>query len=108
MTVNPELSAKPPAKVRCFFDISLGGLPAGRIVFELHADLCPKTCENFRALCTGEKGLGKTTGKPLHYKGVVFHRVVKDFMIQAGDFPKEMEPEENPFMEARLKMRNLL
>ncbi|KAL6427756.1 hypothetical protein ACFW04_008887 [Cataglyphis niger] len=71
---------------RVFFDIEVGGLPMGRIVFELFMDICPITCENFRALCTGEKGLGKTTGKSLHYKGIVFHRVVKDFMIQGGDF----------------------
>ncbi|CAL1677695.1 unnamed protein product [Lasius platythorax] len=71
---------------RVFFDIEVGGLPMGRIIFELFPDICPITCENFRALCTGEKGLGKTTTKPLHYKGIVFHRVVKDFMIQGGDF----------------------
>lgn len=71
---------------RVFFDIEVGGLPMGRIVFELFSDICPITCENFRALCTGEKGLGKTTGKSLHYKGIVFHRVVRDFMIQGGDF----------------------
>ncbi|KAH0945562.1 hypothetical protein HN011_011791 [Eciton burchellii] len=71
---------------RVFFDIEVGGLPMGRITFELFSDICPITCENFRALCTGEKGLGKTTGKPLHYKGIIFHRVVKDFMIQGGDF----------------------
>lgn len=78
--------APPPQRIRCFFDVTLGSLPAGRIVFELYPDITPKTCENFRALCTGEKGLGKTTEKPLHYKGVIFHRVVKDFMIQSGDF----------------------
>lgn len=77
---------KPPHRPRCFFDVEVGGLPMGRIVFELFSDLCPLTCENFRALCTGEKGLGKTTGKPLHYKGIIFHRVVRDFMIQGGDF----------------------
>jgi len=71
---------------RVFFDVEVGGLPMGRVVFELFSDICPITCENFRALCTGEKGLGKTTNKPLHYKGIVFHRVVKDFMIQGGDF----------------------
>lgn len=72
---------------RTYFDITLGGLPAGRIVFELYNDITPKTVENFRALCTGEiKAAGKNTNKPLHYKSVIFHRVVKDFMIQAGDF----------------------
>lgn len=47
---------------------------AGRIVLELFADVTPKTAENFRALCTGEKGVGKSTGKPLHFKGCPFHR----------------------------------
>ncbi|KAH6929910.1 hypothetical protein HPB50_006631 [Hyalomma asiaticum] len=71
---------------RCFFDVQIGDESAGRIVFELFADVCPITCENFRALCTGECGIGKTTGKPLHYKGVKFHRVIRSFMIQGGDF----------------------
>ncbi|KAK8764457.1 hypothetical protein V5799_032934 [Amblyomma americanum] len=71
---------------RCFFDVQVGDEPAGRIVFELFADVCPITCENFRALCTGECGIGKTTEKPLHYKGVKFHRVIRSFMIQGGDF----------------------
>ncbi|XP_037026379.1 peptidyl-prolyl cis-trans isomerase G [Bradysia coprophila] len=84
MTVGEE--DEPPARIRCFFDINLGGLPAGRVVFELYPDITPKTVENFRALCTGEMGIGKITEKPLHYKGVVFHRVVKNFMIQSGDF----------------------
>ncbi|XP_029823380.2 peptidyl-prolyl cis-trans isomerase G [Ixodes scapularis] len=71
---------------RCFFDVEIGEQPAGRVVFELFANVCPITCENFRSLCTGECGIGKTTGKPLHYKGVKFHRVIKSFMIQGGDF----------------------
>ncbi|XP_016135871.1 NK-tumor recognition protein [Sinocyclocheilus grahami] len=58
----------------------------GRIVFQLFSDICPKTSKNFLCLCTGEKSSGKTTGKKLCYKGSTFHRVVKNFMIQGGDF----------------------
>ena len=68
-----------------FFDVTIGGKPAGRIVMELYADKTPKTAENFRALCTGEKGKGQS-GKPLHYKGSGFHRVITEFMAQGGDF----------------------
>ena len=64
---------------RVFFDVTIGGQNAGRITIELYADKVPKTAENFRALCTGEKGVGKS-GKPLHYKGSSFHRVINDFM----------------------------
>ncbi|KAI9922367.1 hypothetical protein PsorP6_001233 [Peronosclerospora sorghi] len=70
-----------------FFDMTVGGAPAGRIVFELFADKVPKTAENFRALCTGEKGVGRS-GKPLHYKGSSFHRVIPNFMCQGGDFTR--------------------
>ena len=68
-----------------FFDIAVGGSPLGRITFDLYADKVPKTAENFRALCTGEKGMGKS-GKPLHFKGSSFHRVIPQFMLQGGDF----------------------
>ncbi|ERN13443.1 peptidyl-prolyl cis-trans isomerase [Amborella trichopoda] len=70
---------------KVFFDMEIGGVPSGRIVMELYADVVPRTAENFRALCTGEKGKGKS-GKPLHFKGSKFHRVIPGFMCQGGDF----------------------
>lgn len=65
---GPEEAPAPQRNPRCFLDISIGGELEGRIVVELFADVVPKTAENFRALCTGEKGIGQTTGCPLHYK----------------------------------------
>ncbi len=64
-----------------FFDVSIGGKPAGRIEFELFDDVVPKTAANFKALCTGEKGKGKS-GLPLHFKGSGFHRIIPEFMLQ--------------------------
>ena len=75
------------ANPRVFFDITIGGRPTGRVVFELFADVVPRTAENFRALCTGEKGVGRS-GKALHYKGSKFHRVIQQFMCQGGDFTR--------------------
>jgi len=70
-----------------FFDMTADGAPLGRITMELRKDVVPKTAENFRALCTGEKGKG-TSGKPLHFKNSSFHRVIDDFMCQGGDFTR--------------------
>jgi cyclophilin family peptidyl-prolyl cis-trans isomerase len=70
---------------RVFFEVDVGGEPVGRVVIELRADVVPRTAENFRALCTGERGLGKG-GKKLHFKGSSFHRIIPEFMCQGGDF----------------------
>jgi len=69
-----------------FFDISIGGVPKGRIVFKLHDDITPRTAKNFRTLCLGNHPRKATSGHKMHYKNSIFHRVIKEFMLQGGDF----------------------
>jgi len=75
-----------PHRTQVFFDVGIGGRKAGRVVFELRNDVVPKTAENFRALCVGDKT--SSAGRKLQFKGSVFHRIIPGFMIQGGDFTR--------------------
>jgi len=76
--VPPEKPTPPEIHSSVFLEVSIGGKSKGRIEIDLYAKT-PKTSENFRCLCTGERGMG-TQGKPLHFKGSKFHRVISGFM----------------------------
>ena len=70
---------------RVFFEVAIDGTSIGKVELGLYGKAVPKTVENFRALCTGEKGMGRS-GKKLAYEGSSFHRIIPRFMIQGGDF----------------------
>jgi cyclophilin family peptidyl-prolyl cis-trans isomerase len=76
MLAGPAFAENPKVAI----DVSIGGVPAGTITFELFSDVVPKTAENFRVLCSGEQG------EELKYAGSPFHRIIPGFMIQGGDF----------------------
>merc|ERR1719384_80775 len=72
--------------VYVYLEVEISGVNIGRMIFRLYSGICPKTAENFRCLCNGERGTGLITKMPLHFQGAKFHRVIPGFMAQGGDF----------------------
>ena len=87
--LHPSPQPSNPSNHWIFSEVDNGGERVGQIVLELFADIVPKTAEKCRALCTGDKGIGPTTGKTLYFKGYTFHRIIKKFMIQGGGFSNQ-------------------
>mmetsp|Transcript_29119 Transcript_29119/g.83478 ORF Transcript_29119/g.83478 Transcript_29119/m.83478 type:complete len:428 (-) Transcript_29119:127-1410(-) len=90
---RPDSEANQPQAIKVkrpkvYLEITIDTRPLGRIVLELFGDVVPKTVESFRCLCTGERGLSAVSGKPLHFKDSVFHKIVPGKFIQGGDISK--------------------
>jgi len=90
---RPDGEASQPQTIRekrpkCFLEITLKKRLLGRIIIELFGDVTPITVENFRCLCTGEKGISAVSGRPLHFKGSRFHKIIPGKIIQGGDITK--------------------
>ncbi|CAE8705788.1 unnamed protein product, partial [Polarella glacialis] len=92
-STRPDGEASQPAAIKdkrpkCWLEVTLNGKKLGKITIELFGDVTPKTVENFRCLCTGEKGISAITGKPLHFKGSKFHKIIAGKIVQGGDITK--------------------
>merc|ERR1719213_762545 len=79
-------SADGDGSIYVYLEVEISSVNIGRMIFKLYHNICPRTVENFRSLCTGERGTGLMTKLNLHYKGARFHRIISGFMAQGGDF----------------------